>query len=464
MRRALPAILLMLLLGACVPREVLYRAVGAEPPLLRDFPADFTAPIAAETGEPVGGFGGSGDGLQHTPVIFVHGNTVSANFWLPARAYFKTQGYRDDELWALSYGHASVRAFDSNDVSVPTLAAFVDAVQRTLERRSGRPVPQVDIIAHSMGVTLVRQWLKQDNAWHRVRNFIAVCGANHGVWTARDDARGQNRTVSLELFPGGPWLAQLNRGGETPGPTRYMTLYDGSGWGDELFPHPYQNSPALAGANNLAFNREHWAYYDHLELPRQPSTIDAMIAFLREAHEPLPQRAPPQLRREADQLTAEPSSAELRCAAGGDYPSRATPARRVLQLQGDVLQTCYAHDARSGLSSPMQRFGRESPSRGHAALVLSAEPAAGRYEQPLRVTLSASEPGAMIVYTTGGAAAERGSPLYQAPIYIAGSVTLQALAITADGRRSAPLRRRYEVSLETLNRAHDLERQLADHR
>jgi hypothetical protein len=92
-RRLLPALIIAALLGACVPRETIYHALGGEAPRLRDFPADFTPPLSAETGEKVGGFGGDGGGLSHTPVIFVHGNTVSANFWLPARRYFKQAGY-----------------------------------------------------------------------------------------------------------------------------------------------------------------------------------------------------------------------------------------------------------------------------------------------------------------------------------------------------------------------------------
>ena len=228
------ALALCALVTSCAPREWVLPKVGITPPALRDFPSDYTPPVSNETNQPMVGFGGGGGGVTHTPVIFVHGNTVSARFWLPAREYFKKAGYTGDELWALGYGWDSTHSFDSDDLSVPSLDRIVTSVMDYLSKKSGRPVRQVDLIGHSLGVTLVRQWLKQTNSYHKVRNFIGACGANQGVWTAWPDTRGHQRVVSWELYPGSPWLAQLNRGGETPGPTRYMTLYDGTGSGDCL--------------------------------------------------------------------------------------------------------------------------------------------------------------------------------------------------------------------------------------
>src|SRR5688500_20001338 len=43
-------------------------------PPLRDFPDDFLPPVSEETGLPMGGFGGTGGGVRHTPILFVHGN------------------------------------------------------------------------------------------------------------------------------------------------------------------------------------------------------------------------------------------------------------------------------------------------------------------------------------------------------------------------------------------------------
>lgn len=444
----------------------------------RAFPPDFQPPVSNETGSPVYGWGGSagaspGGGPAspaHTPVIFVHGNTVSAAFWHEAREAFLAAGYNEDELWAPGYGYASTDFFDSNDLSVPTLNAFVDAVREHLERRSGRRIAQFDIVAHSLGVTLVRQWLTQTNRWHEVRSFVAVAGANHGVWTAQPDARGPSRTVSFELAASSPWLAQLNRNGETPGQTRVLALYDGTGRYDVLYPPPAQDSSALAGARNLAFDRERGGGYDHLDLARSPATLRAMLDFLRAAEEPVPGAQPPALLRSGDILRADQPDAEIRCALGGRYPNAATKPLPAIELKPGLVHTCYAWNPRSALPGPMQRYLRAAPAEATAEtagapapLTLAAEPAGGVYDQPQQVMLRTSDPAAMIVYTTAAGlrntGPESGLALYRAPVYIAGSVRLQAVAIAADGRRSAPLSLDYRISLQYEDALHSLRRQ-----
>ncbi|HUR40278.1 MAG TPA: chitobiase/beta-hexosaminidase C-terminal domain-containing protein [Verrucomicrobiae bacterium] len=459
MTRAL-AVALCLAVAACAPREWLLPKVGIDPPALREFPADFTPPISAETNQPMPGFGGGGGGVQRTPVIFIHGNTVSARYWLPARAHFLQAGYTRDELWSLGYGWDNVRYFDSNDLSVASVDRIVTSVMEHLSKKSGRRIHQVDIVAHSLGVTLVRQWMKQTNSWHKVRNFIGACGANDGVWAAWPDSRGQNRVVSFELAPNSPWLAQLNRGGETPGPTRYMTIYDGTGNYDVLFPPPFEHSSALEGAFNLAYNVERGGYYDHLELPREEGPLEAMLEFLRRAPEPLPMAEPPTLVRHGDTLRAEPAETRVHCTAGGDYPTLATPAETEVTLQAGKVTTCFVRDPRSELASPMARYVAGHAAPGSAPLTLRASPAGGIFEQPLTVTLKASDPAAAIVYTTGGGAVDSGSPLYTAPVHVMGPLRLSAVAIATDGRRSTPLTVEFDVSLEKVESMHTLQRQL----
>jgi hypothetical protein len=299
-----------------------------------------------------------------------------------------------------------------------------------------------------------------------VRNFVAVSGANHGVWTATPDARGPNRISSLELAIGSPWLEQLNRGGETPGPMRTMTLYDGTGRYDVLFPPPQQDSPALAGATNLAFDREAGFFdggYGHLELPRSRAGIKAMLDFIKQASEPLPQAIPPKLLREGDVVHADSPDALLHCSLDGHYPDASTPSQLRVTLPPGAVATCYTHSARTGLASPMSRFLARSPRKpGTAPLLLTADHASGPYENPVSVKLTANDPSAMIVYTTAGGSQGvvpgTGDALYRAPIYIAAPLHLSAIAIAADGRRSAPLQRDYDISLQFIDANHTLER------
>jgi len=460
-------LLLVLTLSSCLPpRRALLPTLNLPVPELQDFPADFRPPISAETGRPMPGFGGAESGetshsLYRTPVIFIHGNTVSARFWLPAREYFLQDGYGRDELWALGYGWDHVHYFDANDLSVQSIDRIVSSVIDYLSRKRGVPVRQVDIVAHSLGVTVVRQWLLQTNSYHKVRNFIGVAGANHGTWTSSLYPRGPQRAVSWELAPGSPWLGQLNRAGEAPGPTRYMTLYDGTGWNDVFFPRPLQDSSALAGAENLAFNRERGTWFDHLELPLRPETMDAMLKFLAAAGEPLPQARLPRVLRQGDRLLAEPATARLHCAAGGVAPQRSGPSVAEQTLGVNGPWSCFALDPQSGLSSPLVRFARREGYQPGGELRVSAEPAGGVHSQPQSVRLESSDPAAFITYSTGGTPPNSGSPLYRPdhPIYIAAPLRLQAVAITPDGRQSQPLVLDFDISLEKEEAETSLQRQ-----
>lgn len=440
----------------CAPREWLLPKVGLESPRLWDYPAGFEPPLSSETGEPMPGFGGAG-APSRTPLVLIHGNTVSAGFWLPAREHLLANGYKPSEVWAMSYGWNNVRYFDSNDLSVESVDRIVSSVMAYLSQQAGRPVRQVDIMGHSLGVTLVRQWMKQTNSFHKVRNFIGNSGANHGTWASRPDSRGQNRLVTYELNPDSPWIRQLNRGGETPGATRYLTLYDGSGWADVFFAPWQKDSPRLEGATNLAFNVERNAHFDHLELPRVPRTLDVMQDWLSNSNEPLPEAEPPTLVQQGAVVTT--ADADLYCAPGGDYPNASVKPVRELQLQEGVLYTCYAWSQRSLLSSPMQRFKVRSETRT-GELTLTASSAGGVFENPQFVTLTTDDPEAYIVYNTAGVPAESGSPLYRQPVYVPGPLTLTAMAIAPDGRRSQPLVLEFDISLEKINAAHTLERQL----
>ncbi|MHB2022744.1 MAG: alpha/beta hydrolase family protein [Mycobacteriales bacterium] len=273
------------------------------PPAPRYFAADFPVIKDELWGYPVGGFGGLGRSVhpRHTPVIFVHGNQADAQNWLDVMQQFQNDaGYTMAEMFALSYnglenyyagapdavaptvldrdylaqnplalsngGHGS-----ADDPEVPDLCRFIEAVQTYTGS------PQVDIVAHSLGVTLARDVMLRYPALARdVVAFVGIAGANHGTTVCRGLATSYYGCN--EIAPGTAWLAWLNGPGgvnEGAAPTRWMTIYDGSA-GDPYFDPPLdQNSPALLRAVNVTFPGTY-----HNDLRVDPAEVDTYLPFL----------------------------------------------------------------------------------------------------------------------------------------------------------------------------------------
>ena len=236
------------------------------------FPPDFPNLQDQEWGYRIGGWGGLAKGhpLQHHPVIFVHGNTRDAGDWdepgKSVKRRFLDAGYSLQELWALSYNGKSTKRYPpasqcrtTNSSNVYDLTAFVKAVL-TYTGSS-----KVDLIAHSLGVTIVRSMLVQDpDLLRAIEDFVAIAGPNHGTTVCRRAwliwLIGWKDFIGCdELTPGSVWLRRLNGPSgeqETRGPTRYMTIYDGTGVDSFYLPWLFglpikdQDSPALKGAEN----------------------------------------------------------------------------------------------------------------------------------------------------------------------------------------------------------------------
>lgn len=287
-------------------------------------PADFPVIEDASLGTPVIGFGASGP-VQRTPVIFLHGNNdtpfptaCAAHGKIHGFAqYLADRGYSPSELWALGYqgdqcdlpADQTKRARIAHTVAanVPDLSRFVRAV---LDYTGAR---QVDIVAHSLGVTLAREWMRQEDAYHTVRRFVAIDGPNHGIINCSPNplnyyqlpASGgftPDSEVCRELgAPDTPFLQRLNHGGETRGPTKYLVIRNA----DASFvympvqdgpfppvpaedangrPADFSNSARLRGATDLPLTGQ--GVYDpilgttHLGILNSPQTWQATFDFL----------------------------------------------------------------------------------------------------------------------------------------------------------------------------------------
>lgn len=264
------------------------------------FGSGFPALVDHEWGFALGGFGGLQPGapVSRPPVIFVHGNNVDAADWYPVRDDFRAAGWNDQELWALSYnglgsnngsalfrpnperdaehremGWDGMARITNNEVNVADLYDFIRAVQTYTGST------RFSIVGHSLGVTLARRTLKVHPELRLdLFAFVAIAGANHGTSFCPPGSEGQ--VVSCdEIAAGTPWLAELNGpdgSDETYDPSRWLTVYDGSGVADPAFTGPtYAQSPALEGACNMQFRGTY-----HNDLRLDPAIVDQYRRYI----------------------------------------------------------------------------------------------------------------------------------------------------------------------------------------
>jgi hypothetical protein len=288
------------------------------------FPAGFAVPTDASLGIPVIGFGAAGR-VTRTPVIFLHGNndTPYAELCNPygnvhdMAQYFLDHGYRASELWGLGYqgDQCDLAANPTNRsgpahstlANVPDLRAFV----RSVLAYTG--ASHVDIVGHSLGVTLAREWMRQDNAYHLVRHLVAIDGPNHGIVDCSPSPFNYFALAVLGGFTPDsavcqeygsdhtPFLSTLNARDETKPPTKYLVIRNADtsfvyfSAQDGFFaplpaedrdglPHDFSGSARLQGAAELDLTGQ--GQYDpylgtaHLGIANSPQTWAAALGFL----------------------------------------------------------------------------------------------------------------------------------------------------------------------------------------
>jgi pimeloyl-ACP methyl ester carboxylesterase len=318
MRRSLRALLVTVAMALVVAAAAQAASVGTS------FPSGFPTIVDASLGVPVIGFGAAGP-VERTPVIFLHGNndTPYATLCNPYgnmhdfAQYFLDHGYSASELWGLGYQgdqcdlfadqtHRSGQAHTTL-ANIPDLRAFVHAV---LDYTGAK---RVDIVGHSLGVTLARAWMKQDHAWHLVRRLVAVDGPNHGIINCSPSPLNYWQAPSLGGFTpdsavcleygaaSTPFLAWLNEPNETPGPTRYLVIRNADT--DFVYmpsqdgflpgvpaedrtgaPHDFSQSATLVGAEQVDLTgqgvHDPFLLTAHLGIANSPQTWQLALSFL----------------------------------------------------------------------------------------------------------------------------------------------------------------------------------------
>jgi pimeloyl-ACP methyl ester carboxylesterase len=196
----------------------------------------------------------------------------------------------------------------STVANVPDLDHFVRAVLAYTGAK------RVDIVGHSLGVTLAREWMREDHAAHLVRRLVAIDGPNHGIVNCSPSPFNYFQLVALGGFTPDsaicreygaadtPLLSALNRGNESK-PTRtlvirnadtsfvYFSKQDGPYFApvpaedSHGNPHDFSHSAELEGARQLDLVGQ--GVYDpilgtaHLGILNSPQTWQAALDFLQ---------------------------------------------------------------------------------------------------------------------------------------------------------------------------------------
>jgi pimeloyl-ACP methyl ester carboxylesterase len=260
-----------------------------------------------------------------TPVVFVHGNNDTPfptlcnplGYIHSIAQYLADHGYAASELWGIGYQgdqcdlaanplHRSGEAH-STVANVPDLDRFVRAVLAFTHAK------RVDIVGHSLGVTLAREWMRADHAAHLVRRLVAVDGPNHGIvncspsplnYFALEPLGGFTPDSAICREYGAadtPFLTRLNRGNESK-PTKTLVIRNAdtsfvyfSAQDGPFFPavpaqdshgnaHDFSHSAELEGAEQVDLLGQ--GVYDpilqtaHLGILNSPQTQAATLAFL----------------------------------------------------------------------------------------------------------------------------------------------------------------------------------------
>lgn len=301
--------------ASVLPAGALHQAGHLRPqgPAKIRFAEDFPKLRDDEWGFRIGGFGGVARGapLGHVPVILVHGNTVDHADWYPVRDAFKKAGWTDQGVWALSYnglgrnagageehanperdaehaemGNDGVSRITNNDVNVPDLFAFIEAVREYTGSK------KFSIVSHSLGVTVARRTLKVHPELRAdLVAFVSIAGANHGTSLCPPGSQGVEMSCD-EIAANTAWLDRLNGPGgndETYGPARWLSIYDSSGTADIAYLATYADSPRMKGADNRSKPG-----VQHNDLRLAPEIIAEYREFLEKAEEPFrPALVPP---------------------------------------------------------------------------------------------------------------------------------------------------------------------------
>ena len=111
-------------------------------------------------------------------VVLVHGNTGDPSDWDNTYQGLLDEGYSPSQVYRPDWGSKTCAACNDHSGSelTPVVEALNDAVANSCTGK-------VDVIGHSMGVTLAAKAIISEGQVNKVDAFVGIAGAYRGLWS-----------------------------------------------------------------------------------------------------------------------------------------------------------------------------------------------------------------------------------------------------------------------------------------
>ncbi len=118
------------------------------------------------------------EGACRDAVVLVHGNTGTPAQFNATYIELRARGWADADILRPAWGSRSCAACNDHSGSeeAPVLDALVEAIARSCTGR-------IDVLAHSMGVTLAAKQIVDYRLAGDVHTFVGIAGATRGLWS-----------------------------------------------------------------------------------------------------------------------------------------------------------------------------------------------------------------------------------------------------------------------------------------
>lgn len=150
---------------------------------------------------------GTAFGQCRDSVVLIHGNAGKPADFDNTVAELQRRGYSAGQIFSPAWGSRTCAACNDHYGSeeTPVLNAMIDAIASSCTGR-------IDVIGHSMGVTLAGRVIKRNGLRNYVQGFVGIAGAVRGLWTCGSyPFNVWNSTCgSWGLSIGSPFLNDLN--------------------------------------------------------------------------------------------------------------------------------------------------------------------------------------------------------------------------------------------------------------